>query len=87
MLEADRDKLARASFAEQAKGYFDFVLGERRELVIAQLCMMYREGKLDFSVVCGKLGELTLIEDATSRVNKEIKQGRQIEGKLYGTAN
>lgn len=83
MIESDREKLARASQAEHAKDYVDQILLEKKDKIIAHLCMMYREGKLDFPVICGKLGELTLIEDATSKVDREIKQGRQIEKRLY----
>ena len=82
-----QEKLARAAHAENAKAYMDDILFKKQELVLSRLRAMYREGKMDFPVICGLLGELTLIDDATSRAERDIKQGRQIEGKLYGTAN
>lgn len=82
MDEKTKEIYNRASMAEGAKGYFDAVLLDKKDLIISTLCSMYREGKLDFPVICGKLGELTLIEDVTKRVNREIKKGREIESHL-----
>jgi hypothetical protein len=77
------DKMHRSSQAEKAKDYLDLILEEKKNKVIGRLCSMYRESKMEFPVICGLLGELTLIEDTASRTERDINQGRQIEGKLY----
>lgn len=81
--EQDAQKMARGATATIAKEYYDRELNQRRERIIAELCNFYRSGNLQLPWICGKLGELTLINDSLGVFEKDIKEAQKIEGKLY----
>ncbi len=72
----------RGSIASLALMHFKDSLNAHREAITKELCYMYRSGELDFPIICGKLGALTLIEDTLAKFEREIKQAQSTEEKL-----
>jgi hypothetical protein len=64
--------------------FIDEVL-ERRERIQKELVAIYRTQKLDFGVLVGKLGEITMTYDILSKFEKDINRAQNTEKKLYDT--
>lgn len=82
--ERDADKRERGARARIAEEYYRAELEAKRDKIVSELCFFYVNQELDFPVICGKLGELSLIESTLSRFERDIKQSETTEGKLYG---
>ena len=82
--EKEGHQLNRGTTAAIARAYYDEHLMKKREQIINQLCGYYVTGDLQLPIICGKLGELNMINDSLKLFERDIKTAQTIEGKLHG---
>jgi hypothetical protein len=82
--EREYELLQRGGEAAIAKRYIEDSFKDKKEKIVTELCGLYRAGTLDFPVLCGRLGELALVNEMINKLNSSLKKAHQIEEKLNG---